>query len=281
MKSGNFSFRPVETGVFKLDGGAMFGVVPKVLWSETNPADQNNRIDMAMRALLIETGDHRILIDSGAGDKLGEKMVRNYVIKSERLTSVLEREGIAPESITEVVISHLHFDHAGGFTCRRSDRDYNLSCPGAIHFVQKSQWEAAVDPNEKDRASFFEENFLPIREQGKLRLLEGRKEIIPGVTVIPTQGHTPGHQVTLVDTGELRLLYCADLIPLVSHINLPYIMAYDHFPLSTLREKKNLLGRAAAEKWILFFEHDPEIDACTVRKNQKGRFEVDEVVDIG
>jgi glyoxylase-like metal-dependent hydrolase (beta-lactamase superfamily II) len=281
MKVGNIVFRPIETGGFKLDGGAMFGVVPKVLWSKTNPSDQNNRIDMSMRALFIGIDGHNILIDSGAGDKLGEKMLRNYLIQSERLTSVLKRENIDPESITEAVVSHLHFDHAGGYTYKIGEDRYALSCPQAVHFIQKRQWDAACNPNEKDRASFFKENFLPIREQGKLQLLNGKKEILPGVTVIPTEGHTPGHQVTLVEKGDVKLLYCADLIPLASHINLPYIMAYDHFPLNTLREKKKLLERAVTEKWILFFEHDPEIAACRIGKNNKGRYEIDEVIDMG
>jgi glyoxylase-like metal-dependent hydrolase (beta-lactamase superfamily II) len=153
--------------------------------------------------------------------------------------------------------------------------------PEAIYHIQRKQWEAALEPNDKDRASFFEENYLPLEKAGKLDLLEGDAELYPGISVIETRGHTPGHQVLLVETDEGNLLYCGDLIPLASHINLPYIMSYDHFPLSTLEEKKRILGRAADEGWVLFFEHDPLIKACKVRRTEKGRFEISEEIDIG
>ena len=279
MKLDKIIALPVETGTFKLDGGAMFGVVPKVLWSRTNPADENNRIDMAMRALYVEGDGFKLVIDCGAGTKLGEKMVRNYVIDTPGLRASLERLGIDPGSITHAIASHLHFDHAGSFTYRNSDGSLELSLPNAVHFVQREQWEAANHPNEKDRASFFPENFLPLEEAGKLVLVEGEEEILPGIRLIPTHGHTPGHQVILIDGGSEKILYCADLIPLASHVNLPYIMAYDHFPLDTLREKKEILGRAVDENWILFFEHDPEIAACRVGRNEKGRFDISAIID--
>ncbi len=281
MKLGRFKVLPIETGTFKLDGGAMFGVVPKVLWQKTNPADENNRIDMAMRGLYVEGDDFKLVIDCGAGNKLEEKFVKIYVIKTEGLVKTLEKMGIAPESITHAVATHLHFDHAGSFTYRDEDGKLKLSLPNALHYIQRRQWEAANSPNEKDRASFFPENFLPIEEAGKLVLVDGEKEILPGVRLIPTNGHTPGHQIVLIDGGDgNRLCYCGDLIPLASHVNLPYIMAYDHFPLDTLKEKKEILSRAADENWILFFEHDPEISACRVRRNDKGRFDISELVSI-
>lgn len=280
MKSGEFYLKPVMTGNFLLDGGAMFGVVPKVLWSKTNPADENNRIEMAMRSLYIRTGNRKIIIDSGAGTKLNDKMIRNYGIESEDLSLVLRRQGIEPESITDVISTHLHFDHAGGLTYFDSSGEIQLTFPGAVHYFQKKQWEAGINPNEKDRASFFTENFVPVENMGKISLLNGEAEISDGIKVIPTEGHTPGHQVVLIETGEENLLYCGDLIPLASHVNLPYIMAYDHFPLSTLEEKRKFLGRAADENWILFFEHDPEISACRVRRNEKGRFEISEQVEL-
>jgi len=282
MKLGRFRVLPVETGTFKLDGGAMFGVVPKVLWQKTNPADENNRIDMAMRALYVEGDDFRLVIDSGAGNKLDEKMVRIYVIDTPGLRASLKKVGVEPESITHAVATHLHFDHAGSFTYLNSDGELKLSLPNAMHFIQREQWEAALNPNEKDRASFFPENFVPIEEAGKLVLVDGEEEIVPGVRLIPTHGHTPGHQVVLIDGGEgEKLLYCGDLIPLASHVNLPYIMAYDHFPLDTLKEKKEILSRAVDENWILFFEHDPKVAACRVRRNDRGRFEISEEVSLG
>ena len=281
MKLGKFECRSVETGTFRLDGGAMFGVVPKVLWSKTNPADGNNRISMAMRALYVEGGGHKLLVDSGAGTKLNEKMLRNYVIESPGLGASLEENNISPSSVTDAVVTHLHFDHAGGYTYYDGNSDLRLVMPEAVHHVQRKQWEAALDPNEKDRASFFEENFIPIDESGRLHLVEGEEELYPGIILIPTEGHTPGHQVVLVDGGEGSLLYCGDLIPLASHINLPYIMSYDHYPLETLEEKKRLLGRAADEDWVLFFEHDPAIAACRIRRMNDGRFEISEEIEIG
>jgi glyoxylase-like metal-dependent hydrolase (beta-lactamase superfamily II) len=281
VRLGEFTLTAIETGSFRLDGGTMFGVVPRVLWSRTNPADENNRIAMAMRALCIEGGGHRIVVDSGAGTKLNEKMIRNYVIDTGGLGAALVNAEVAPASVTEAVVTHLHFDHAGGFTYRDSSGAVQLTLPEAMHYVQRRQWEAALHPNEKDRASFLPENYLAIEEKGKLRLVDGEQEIVPGVSVIPTEGHTPGHQVVLVDGGPEKLLYCGDLVPLASHVNLPYIMSFDHLPLTTLEEKRRLLGKAADEGWILFFEHDPLIPACTVRRTGGGRFEIAEEIDMG
>ncbi|MBN2071220.1 MAG: MBL fold metallo-hydrolase [Candidatus Krumholzibacteriota bacterium] len=274
MKLGRFTLKAIETGHFRLDGGAMFGVVPRVLWEKTDPADADNRISMHMRALYVEGDGRRALVDSGAGTKLGEKMLKNYLIECLPVRDVLKASGIDPDAITDVIATHLHFDHAGGYTYFDEEGRPALSFPDAVHYIQKRQWDAALNPNEKDRASFFPENFLPIADLGRLKLLDGEAEIFPGVTVLPVDGHTDGQQVVLIETGEGSLLYCGDLIPLASHVNLPYIMAYDHHPLQTLGEKKELLGRAADGDWILFFEHDPKIAACRVRRNEKGRFEI-------
>jgi glyoxylase-like metal-dependent hydrolase (beta-lactamase superfamily II) len=281
VRVGGFEFRAVETGTFRLDGGAMFGVVPKALWNKTNPADGDNRIDMAMRALYVDGKGHRLLIDSGAGTKLNDKMQTNYAIESVGLDSALREKGILPLSITDAIATHLHFDHAGGYTYYDEKGELRLVLPEALHHIQRDQWKAALNPNEKDRASFFEENFMPIEKAHRLHLVNGREELYPGVTVVPTEGHTAGHQVVLVETGGGSLLYCGDLIPLASHVNLPYIMSYDHYPLKTLEEKRSILGRAADEGWILFFEHDPMIPACRVRRIENGRFEISEQVEIG
>ncbi len=280
MKLGRFTIRSIETGKFRLDGGAMFGVVPKVLWEQTNPADGNNRISMAMRALYLEGDGRRLLVDSGAGTKNDEKMLRNYKIETVGLRASLVDSGVDPDSITEAIITHLHFDHAGGYTYIDDGGKLQLSLPNAVHYVQRKQWEAALAPNAKDRASFFPDNYRPIEEAGGLVLVDGREEIFPGVTVIPTNGHTPGHQVVLVNTESENLLYCGDLIPLASHVRPPFIMAYDHFPLSTLEEKIEMLGSAADEGWILFFEHDPLIPACKVKRKEKGRFEISEEINV-
>jgi glyoxylase-like metal-dependent hydrolase (beta-lactamase superfamily II) len=281
MKLGAFDFTAIETGTFRLDGGAMFGVVPKVLWSRTNPADENNRIAMAMRALCVDGAGHRLVIDGGASTSFNQKMVRNYVIETQGLRAALERKRVDPDTVTDAAATHLHFDHASGFCCRDAGGEIRVSLPKAIHHIQRRQWEAALGPNEKDRASFFPEYILPIERAGLLRLADGVVEIYPGVTLIPTDGHTPGHQVILISTSGGNVLYCGDLIPLASHVNLPFIMAYDHFPLKTLEEKRQMLGRAADGGWILFFEHDPEIAAARVRRTGEGGFEITETVEIG
>ncbi len=281
MRFGRFTLRTVETGTFRLDGGTMFGVVPRILWERTNPADENNRIEMAMRVLYIEGFDCRVVVDAGAGTKLNDKMLRNYAIDTAGLGPALKKAGIDPDSVTDAVVTHLHFDHAGGFTYRDPQGAVKLTLPHAIHYIQRLQWEAARNPNERDRASFFPENFLAIEEEDKLQLVDGEEEIVDGVTVIPTEGHTPGHQVVLVDGEDEKLLYCGDLIPLASHVNLPYIMSFDHLPLETLEEKRRILGLAADEGWILFFEHDPVIAACRVGRAEGGRFEITEEIDMG
>jgi glyoxylase-like metal-dependent hydrolase (beta-lactamase superfamily II) len=281
IRTGEFEIRAVDTGRFRLDGGAMFGVVPKALWEKTDPADERNRIEMHMRALYAEGEGRKILVDCGAGTKLDEKMTDIYDMKSRELRIALEEHGIDPLKITDAIATHLHFDHAGGYTFYNEAGELELSLPNATHHVQRKQWEAAIEPNDKDRASFFPENFLPIEEKGRLNLLEGSGEVLPGVRVVSTEGHTSGHQVVLFGEGEGTVMYCADLIPLASHVNLPWIMAYDHFPLSTLEEKRNLLTEAADGNWILFFEHDPSIAACRIEKNDRGRFDISTVVETG
>jgi glyoxylase-like metal-dependent hydrolase (beta-lactamase superfamily II) len=281
MKLGQFEIKAIDAGRFRLDGGAMFGVVPKVLWSRTNPADESNRIAMAMRALYLEGDGRRLLIDGGSGTDFGEKMNRIYQIETRGLRASLESARIDPDSITDAVATHLHFDHAGGFCRRGPGGGIVVTLPRAIHHIQRRQWETALSPTEKDRASFFPEFLLPIERAGLLRLADGVVEIFPGVTLIPTDGHTFGHQVVLVSTAEESLLYCGDLIPLASHVNLPYIMAYDHFPLKTLEEKRQMLGRAADEGWILFFEHDPEIAAARVGRTDSDGFKITDIVEIG
>jgi len=274
MILGGFRLQAIETGSFRLDGGAMFGVVPKALWEKTNPADAGNRISMHMRMLYGEKGNRRFAVDSGAGTKLDEKMMKNYEIECGPLGELLLSKGINPEAVTDVIVTHLHFDHAGGYTYFDGDGRVRLTFPNAVHHIQKRQWEAALEPNEKDRASFFPVDFLPIMDEGRLDLVDGEKEIFEGVRLVPTDGHTPGHQVVLVESQGRTLMYCADLVPLASHVNLPWIMAYDHFPLYTLAEKKKLLARAAGEGWILFFEHDPAVAACSVARNEKGRYDI-------
>ncbi|NOY05225.1 MAG: MBL fold metallo-hydrolase [Chlorobi bacterium] len=271
MNTDTTRFFPIETCRFRLDGGAMFGVVPKNLWNRTNPADEQNRIDMAARLLLIKRNEQTILIDTGLGYKLSDKMQKIYDVDFSRFTleHSLAEVGESLDSITDVIITHLHFDHVGGAVSKDHDR-YVPTFPRARYHVQKQQWQWALHPSERDRASYFPENYLPLQEHGVLNLLEGETDLFPGIHVIPVEGHTFGQQVVLVETERRKVLYAADLIPIVSHIPAPYIMGYDLQPLVTLREKNELLSRAVEERWVIFFEHDPVYEAATVVRTEKG-----------
>ena len=280
MKIGNYKLYSIETGRFALDGGAMFGVVPKNLWNRTNPADEKNRIELAMRLLLLKSDDRLILIDTGIGDKMDEKMTSIYSINHSKsaLDKSLEKLEISPYQITDVILSHLHFDHAGGTTYQKNGK-IELTFPNATHHVQKEQWNWALSPSDKDRASFIKENFLQIERQNKLNLLNGNYELLPGVECLIMYGHTPGMQLVKIYNGSRTLLYCSDLIPTASHIPIPWIMAYDNNPLITLDEKNKLLPKIVDEEWILYFEHDPFRKAGTVKFSDKG-FELKEEISI-
>jgi len=216
---------PIETCRFRLDGGAMFGVVPKNLWSRTNPADDQNRIDMAARLLLIKRNERTILVDTGLGYKLSDKMREIYNLDFSRFTleHSLAEVGESVDTITDVIVTHLHFDHVGGAVKKKLDQ-YVPTFPSARYHVQKQQWQWALNPSERDRASYIPENFLPLKEHGVLNLLDGETDLFPGIHVIPLEGHTFGQQVVLVETDRVKVLYAADLIPIASHIPGPYIM---------------------------------------------------------
>ena len=271
MTIGGYRVHAIETGRFGLDGGAMFGVVPKVLWERSDPADQRNRIDMAARALLLVGNGRVILVDTGNGDKLPEKLREIYKIETggSTLRSSLEVLGIRPADVTDVILTHLHFDHAGGATVRQGDR-LAPAFPNARHYVQREHWEAALSPTERDQASFFRDDFLPLHEQGVLHFTDGDGEILPGISVEVFYGHTTALQCPVISDGKDTLIYCADLVPLSAHVQLPWIMAYDLRPLMTLEEKRKILARAAAERWVLFFEHDPRVAAARIALGEKG-----------
>lgn len=279
MKFGSVEIFPLEYGRFKLDGGAMFGVVPKVLWQEYAPADENNQIQMALRGLLIRTGTHNLLVDTGVGHKMSEKLNTIYAVDHSRFSMAgsLHQHGLRFEDITAVILTHLHFDHTGGATRNTDSGDVRPTFPNALYYVQQEQLQWALNPSERDRASYLPENFLPLRENGSLRLLEGDQEIAEGISVVTVHGHTPGQQLVRVTAAGQTLLYCGDLIPTAAHIPLPWIMSYDLYPLRTLEEKKRILPRAVQEGWILFFEHDPSIIAARVIQDGKG-YRIGEVV---
>jgi glyoxylase-like metal-dependent hydrolase (beta-lactamase superfamily II) len=266
MRIGDYEVLSVNAGRFKLDGGAMFGVVPKVLWSRTSPADEVNRIDMAMRCLLIRGRGRILVVDTGAGDKFDETFAAQYSIHDggHGLVPSLRDRGVAREDVTDVILTHLHFDHCGGTTVL-STEGLKLQFPNARHHVQKEHWEHALQPSERDRVSFLRENFELLDRKQRLSLLEGETELLPGVTVMPVFGHTPAMQLVRVEGGGSTLLYGADLFPLASHLRLPYIMSYDLQPMVTLEEKRRVLPRVVDDGWVLVFEHDPLVEAARLR----------------
>lgn len=271
MRIGIYEVHPVETGRFALDGGAMFGVVPKPLWEKTSPPDEKNRISLAARALLLQGGGRTVLIDTGNGGKFNEKLRSIYRIEngaSDIVTS-LARLGVTPEGVTDVILTHLHFDHAGGATTLVNGIAVP-AFPRARYYVQAEHWRAAQVPTERDRASFFPDDFLPLRRGEVLQFTEGEGEILPGITVRLVHGHTSALQCPVVSDGRTTLFYCADLVPTSSHVPLPWIMAYDLRPLVTLEEKRRLLAQAADERWIMFFEHDPALAAARLTRTDKG-----------
>ncbi|MBU1052369.1 MAG: MBL fold metallo-hydrolase [Proteobacteria bacterium] len=280
MKFGNYDCFSIELGDFVLDGGAMFGVVPKILWEKKIPADKNNFIPMKARSLLIQGNGKNILVDNGPGSKLSEKMKSIYKINDQTtdIKAILSKHQLTCDDITDVIITHLHFDHAGGSTII-IDNDIVPTFPAAKYYIQKSQFEAAINPGIKEAGSYFEENFLPLEKSGVLVILDGPAELFDGIEILISNGHTPGQQHPLVKGKEDSLFYCADLIPTSAHIPIPWHMAYDNEPLSILDEKQEILSKAILENWILFFEHDPVVAAASVKKGDKG-ITIDKVITI-
>lgn len=263
---------PIHTGNFKLDGGAMFGVVPKMIWNKIYPADENNMINLSMRCLLVVDGDRKILIDNGIGEKQDEKFFSHYHLNgTQNLIGSLWEVGFKPEDMTDVFLTHLHFDHCGGTVKFRNDRSgFELTFPNAAHWISKPQWEWANHPNRREKASFFRENMLPIAESGKLKLFDGPFELIPGFDVRIYNGHSVGQAIPFVKTGNKTVVFMADTTPTSAHIPLPYIMSYDTQPLISLTEKEAFMKEAVEENYILFFEHDVYYECCTLEMTEKG-----------
>jgi glyoxylase-like metal-dependent hydrolase (beta-lactamase superfamily II) len=268
----------LECGEFALDGGAMFGVIPKILWQKFNPADDANRIQLALRTLLLIGSEKKILIDTGIGTKFDKKRKNIYKIdhSNNNLEKSLRLAGIQPAEITDVIFSHLHFDHCGGTTFY-TDTKLNLRFPNAVHHVQREQWEWANSPSPKDRASFIHDNIQPLINSEQLNLLSGDGEIFPGVESLTMNGHTPAMQLIKINHKKQTVLFCSDLIPTGTHISLPWVMAYDNQPLDTIHEKKYILPLALKNDWLLFFEHDPFRAAGTINKTERGYILKDEM----
>ena len=265
---GDLRIHALDAGGQKLDGGAMFGVVPKPLWERRIPADDRNRIPLALRCLLVETPDALVLIDNGAGNKESDKFVDIYGLENcasdparfpTRLEEALHSLGFAPDDIDVMLNTHLHFDHAGGNTRVDEQGAVHLSFPRAHYYVQKGEWEYAHWRNERIQASYLPRNFDPVMTAGRLELLEGENEIVPGISVMRTPGHTPHHQSVLIRSAGQSALYLADVMPTAAHLPLPWIMGYDVEPLVTLESKRRLVARAQQEEWLLVFEHDPVV----------------------
>jgi len=280
MQIGSYCVESIVDGFFGLDGGSMFGIVPKPLWAKTNPADDQNRIELAARCLLLEGEGRRILVDTGLGSKLDAKRTEIFNVRRPDggLPGVLSRRGISAEEISDVILTHLHFDHCGGTTQRRGD-ELSLTFPAAVHHVQRRNWEWARSPSDKDAGSFRAEDFSPLGGSDKLHFVDGDTELFPGIHLHVVDGHTPAMQLVRIAVDDASLLFLSDLVPTRAHLKWPYIMAYDNQPLLTLGEKHDMLPRAAAESWIVAFQHDPECAAATLRSDGD-RILLDQTLDL-
>lgn len=263
---------PVHITNFKVDGGVMFGVVPKAIWQKRYPADDHNLVNLSLRSLLVSEGERLILIDTGWGDKQDEDFFRHVHLNGgDGLEGGLAQWGFKPEDVTDVVLTHLHADHCGG-ALRKSveNQSYEPVFPHATIWVSRDQWNWAINPNLREKDAFLQENIMPLQESGNLRLVTGRQEIIPGFEVHLVNGHTPGQIIPILDTGGGRIIYAADLIPTAAHIPLLFNMAYDLFQLDTIKEKGDFLESAWQNGDILFFEHDVYYPCCNLKKTDKG-----------
>jgi glyoxylase-like metal-dependent hydrolase (beta-lactamase superfamily II) len=281
LKLGKFNIRAVETGLFCLDGGAMFGVAPKNIWAKKyNTGDEQNRIPLAARPLIVEFDDKKILIDTGNGNKYSEKLVNIYGFDLEKsnIDYALKTINITRNEITDVILTHLHFDHAGGSTMF-DNGELIPSFPNAKYYVQKDNYKWSKNATEKDRASFMPENYEPIISAGMMEFLDGDGELFPGINLINFHGHTKAMQLVKLVDGNDSMLFLADLSPTQAHLNPAFSMGYDNFPLTTIEERKKYLAQAYEEHTILFFEHDAFMHAARLKANAKG-FEVGEIINL-
>lgn len=262
----------IDTGFFKLDGGAMFGVVPKVLWNKHNPADEKNLCSWAMRCLLIEDGEKLILVDTGMGNKQDDKFFGHYDLHGEAtLHSSIAEKGFNPADITDVFLTHLHFDHVGGAV--QFSRDGSRLEPtfaNATYWSNEAHWQWATHPNPREKASFLKENILPLQESGQLRFIENNSSPFEHIRLINVDGHTEQMMLPVIQYKNQKIIYCADLFPSSYHIPIPWVMSYDMRPLQTMEEKQSVLQQAIDEQCLLVFEHDPVYEAAVVENTERG-----------
>jgi len=278
IKIGDFTVQSVDFGTLTLDGGAMFGVVPKVMWEKTNPADNKNRITLATRGLVVRGRGMTIVVDTGSGTKGDAKFNKIYGINAKQPDLVLREIGIEPEEVTHVVVSHLHFDHCGGSTLIRGDTVVPVF-PKARYLIQKAQYAHAAHPTPRDRASFMPANYEPLAAAGLLDLVDGPAKIADGLSLIVSDGHTTGQQLLRVEGPDRDLIFMADLVPTMSHLPVPYVMAYDMEPVKTMQEKDVLLTEAVENGHVLVFEHDPFNAAAVITKDRR-TYKVKELIEV-
>ena len=261
----------INAEFFKADGGATFGVVPKSIWSKTCPTDENNMITASNRLLLIISEGKRILVDTGIGDKQDEKYRSHFYVSGNNVETALIEQGFSPDEITDVIFTHLHWDHCGGALKYNEDRTKLVPVfKNATHYCTQAQWEWATNPNPREKAAYHRENFMPLFEQGRLEFIHEEMELIPGVFLKIVNGHTSGQIILEIDYHNRKLIYVADFIPSSAHVPVAYVAAYDVQPLLALKEKEEFLNKAAAENYILFFEHDSLNECATVHQTDKG-----------
>ena len=270
MKVGNYTLYSIETSQFSLDGGAMFGIIPKTLWEKEAPADEYNRIQMVTRSLLVVSNERKIIIDTGNGDKWDDKNRSRYNIDLDKinLSSSLEKYGFIPADITDVFCTHLHFDHAGGNTSIE-DGKIVPTFPNATYWIHQDNWDLANSPSEKDRGSYLAENWSVLAENGMIEYVTDREEFLPGIEIMLTYGHTIGMMHPLIKDGNNTVFYAADIFPMAAHVPLAWVMAYDLNPVQTIKEKRSLLPTMVDKNWTVFFEHDPLRQAGRVTMDGK------------
>lgn len=270
MNIADYKLYPILTSYFRLDGGAMFGIIPKILWNKKMPSDEKNRIQMVTRSLLLVSDDKKILIDTGNGNKWHDKFKSIYQIDNSviDLESSLEKVGFTCEDITDVICTHLHFDHIGGNT-KLVDGNIIPAFPNAKYWISQKNWEVANSPSEKDQGSFMEDDWKVLADNGMVNFINDNRENFPNIEFIFSDGHTPGMMLPVISDENNTLVYCADLVPTSSHIPLPWVMAYDVQPMITIIEKKELYSKAIENDWIFYYEHDPDVIACSIKFDGK------------